>query len=62
MNSAKLPDTQFMYKNHVAFLYTKSELSERKIKKTISFKITSIRMKYLGINPPKEVKDVYSEH
>ena len=45
MNSAKLQDTQFMYKNHVAFLYTKSELSEREIKKTISFKIASINMK-----------------
>ena len=33
----------------VAFLYTNNELSEREIK-TIPFKITSKRIKYLGIN------------
>ena len=33
-----------------------------KIKETISFTITSKRIKYLGINLPKEVKDLYSEN
>ena len=33
----------------VAFLYTNNERSEREIKKTISFTITSKRTKYLGI-------------
>ena len=45
----------------VAFLYTNNELSEREIKKTIKFKIISKRIKYLGINLTKEVKDLYSE-
>ena len=37
-----------------AFLYTNSKRSEREIKETIPFTITSKRVKYLGINLPKE--------
>ena len=44
----------------VALLYTNNELSERDIEETIPFTITSKRIKYLGINPPKEIKDLYS--
>ena len=40
----------------VAFLYTMNERSEREIKETIPFTITSKRIKYLGINLPKEEK------
>ena len=46
----------------VAFLYTNNERSEREIKETIPFTITSKRIKYLGINLPKEPKDLYSEN
>lgn len=35
---------------------------EREIKKTISFTIVSKRMKYLGINSTKEVKELCSEN
>ena len=45
----------------VPFLYTNNNLSEREIKKTMSFTISSKRIKYLGINLTKEVKDLYSE-
>jgi len=38
-------------------LYTNNKLSEREIKKTIPFIIPSKRIKYLGINLTKEVKD-----
>ena len=34
----------------VAFLYTKNELSERKIREIIPFTTTSKRIRYLGIN------------
>ena len=44
----------------VAFLYTNNKRSEREIKETIPFTITSKRIKYLGINLPKETKDLYS--
>ena len=46
----------------VAFLYNNNALSEREIKETIPFTITSKRIKYLGINLTKEVKDLNSEN
>ena len=46
----------------VFLLYTNNERSEREIKETIPFTIATKRIKYLGINLPKEVKDVYSEN
>ena len=46
----------------VAFLYTNNELSQREIKETIPSTIASKRIKYLGINLPKEVKDLFSEN
>ena len=45
----------------LAFLYTNNERSEREIKDTIPFTIASKRVKYLGMNLPKEAKDLYSE-
>ena len=44
----------------LAFLYTNNEKSEREIKETLPFIITTKRIKCLGINLPKEVKDLYS--
>ena len=46
----------------LAFLYTNNERSAREIKATIPFTIATKRIKYLGINLPKEVKDLYSEN
>ena len=46
----------------LTFLYTKNERSEREIKETIPFTITSKRIKCLGLNLLKEVKDLYSEN
>ena len=46
----------------VAFLYGNTKLSEREITETIPFTIISKRIKYLGMNLPKEVKDLYSEN
>ena len=45
----------------VAFLYTNNKRSEREIKETIPFTITS-EIKYLEINLLKEAKDLYSEN
>ena len=39
-----------------------NELSEREIKKSVSFTIASKRIKYLRINLTKEVKDLYTEN
>ena len=46
----------------LAFLYTSDEKSEREIEETIPFTIATKRIKYLGINLPKEIKDLYSEN
>ena len=46
----------------LAFLYTNNEKSEREIKETIPFTNATERIKYLGINLPKEVKGMYSEN
>ena len=46
----------------LAFLYTNNEKTEREIKETISFTIAMKRIKYLGINLPKETKDLYIEN
>ena len=44
------------------FLYTHNEIAERETKKTIAFIIIPKRIRYLGINLVKEVKDLYSEN
>ena len=46
----------------VAFLYANNKLIEREIKKTISFTIASKRIKYLGINLTKDIKDLSMEN
>ena len=48
--------------NSLAFLYTNNEKTEREIKETIPFTIMIKRIKYLGINLPKESKDLYLEN
>ena len=45
----------------LAFLYTNNEKSEREIKGSIPFAIATKRIKYLGINLPKETKELYTE-
>ena len=46
----------------LAFLYTNDEKSEREIKETLSFINATKGIKYLGINLPKETKDLYAEN
>ena len=45
-----------------AFLYTNNEISETEIREKIPFNIATRKIKYLGINLTKEVKDLYSEN
>ena len=46
----------------LAFLYTNNEKSEREIKESIPFTIATKRIKYLGINIPNEIKELYAEN
>ena len=49
-------------KKSLAFLYTNDEKSEREIKETLPFTIATKRIKYLGINQPKETNDLYVDN
>ena len=46
----------------MTFLYTNNERAEREIREAIPCTIASKRVKYLGVNLPKETKDLYSEN
>ena len=48
-------------KSKVLILYTNNETSEAEIRKKIPFNIATRKIKHLGINLAKEVKDLYSE-
>ena len=43
-------------------MYTNDEISGTEIRKNIPFDIATRKIKYLGINLTKEVKDLYSEN
>ena len=42
--------------------FTNNEKSEREVKESIPFTTATKRIKYLGINLPKETKDLYTEN
>ena len=46
----------------LAFLYINNEKSEREIKEWNLFTVATKRTKYLGINLPKETKELYTEN
>ena len=49
-------------KKSKAFLYTNNKTAETEIRKKIPFDIATRKIKYLGMNLIKEVKDLYSEN
>ena len=61
MNTVKSQDIKINTQKSLAFLYTNNEKTEREIKETIPFNISMKRIKYLGINLPKETKDLYTK-
>ena len=58
--SGKVVGYKINAQKFVAFLYTNNERSERKIKESIPFTISSKRIKYIGINLSKGTKDLCS--
>ena len=56
----KVAECKINAQKSLAFLYTNNERSEREIRETIPFTTVTKKMKYLGINLPKDVKDLYS--
>ena len=59
---SKVSGYQINIQKSLAFLYTNSEKSEREINESIPFTIATKRIKYLGINLPKESKELYTEN
>ena len=62
MNLARLQDAKLMHRNLWHSYTPTTKKSEREIKETLPFTIATKRRKYLGINLPKEMKDLYSEN
>ena len=60
MNLAKLQDTKSVHRNYLHF-YKLTTKNQTEIKESISFTIATKRIKYLGINLPKETKELYTE-
>ena len=58
----KVAEYKINRQKSLAFLYTNNEKSEREIKESIPFTITTKRIKYLGINLSKETKELYMEN
>ena len=46
----------------MVFLYTNNELSESKTREKIQFTIATRKIKYVGINLTKNIKDLYLEN
>ena len=59
-----MQDTKSVHRNAstLAFLYTNNEKSEREIKESIPFTIATKKIKYRGVNLPKETKELYTEN
>ena len=62
MISAKSQDTRSIHRNHLHSYILTNEKSEREIKGSIPFNISTKGIKYLGRNLPKEIKDLYTEN
>ena len=60
--SGKVAGYKINAQKSLVFLYINDEKSEREIKETLTFAIATKRIKYLGINLPKETKDLYAEN
>ena len=64
MNSATLQNIKSILKNQLGFFVLTMDNPKKKLKKKKKnlFTIASKRIKYLGINTTKEVKDLYYEN
>ena len=62
MNMVKLQDIKSTHRNPLHSYTLNNEKTEREIKETVPFTIAMKRIKYLGINLPKETKDLYIEN
>ena len=59
---SKVAGSKVKTQKSLAFLYTTNEKSEREIEESIQFTIATKIIKYLGINLPKETKELHIEN
>lgn len=59
---SKVAGRKISISKSVVFFYTNNELSEMETKKIIPLTISTKRIKYIGINLTKEMKDMYTEN
>ena len=62
MNLAKWWDTNSIFRNPRHFCTPTTKYQKQKLEEKIPFPIATRKIKYLGINLSKEVKDLYSEN
>ena len=62
MNLAKSQDTRSIHRYRLHSYIITMKKSEREIKESIPFTTATKRIKYLGINLPKETKEGYIEN
>ena len=58
----KVAEEKIHIQKSIVFLYSNKKMSEREIKETILFTITSKRTKYLGKKYLRKKKDLYSKN
>ena len=60
MNLAKSQDTKSVHRNHLhSYILTMKNQKEKLRNQSIPFTSATKRIKYLGINLPKETKELY---
>ena len=62
MNIAKLQDIKLIHRNPLQSYILTMKKSEKEVKESHPFTIVSKRIKQLGINLPKETKELYIEN
>ena len=58
---SKVAEYKINIQNPLAFLYTNNEKSEGEIKESIPFTTATKRIKYIGINLPKDTRTVHKK-
>ena len=62
MNLAKLQDTKSIHRNHLHFYVLTMENQKEKLRNQSRSPLQKKLIKYLGINLPKETKELYTEN
>ena len=62
MNLAKLQNTKSMHRNHLHFYILTMTNQKEKLRNQFHSPLQQKRIKYLGINLPKETKELYTEN